>query len=143
MIHRTKRFYSELSRAADGFSVAEMVIIVVIVGLSSAVAVPVVYTNDIKAKITEADVSLTSLRTQLRIYFEKHGEYPLAETPIHVKDAAWRIGALGDLNGRYFRAASFSYQSMNGSEYMLTCDGGDVLSSNRTLNQSGIFGAGI
>lgn len=143
MIKRLKRIYEKLSRAVDGFSTAEMVILVVIVGLSSAVAVPVVYTNDFKAKVSEADVSLTSLRTELRIYFERHGEYPIAETPIQVIDAEWKIGSLGNLNGRYFSGASFSYQSMNGSEYLLTCDAGDVLSSNRTLNQSGIFGAGI
>ncbi len=143
MITRVKQFFSGLSRVADGFSLVELVIVVVIVGLSTAIAFPIVSSNDTKAKLSEADASLSSLRTQLRVYYGKNGEFPTVpqgENPIGAK---WNEFATGHFNGKYFSDNSYIYASVNGTDFTLTCDGGKVLDSDRTLNQSGVLSGGI
>jgi prepilin-type N-terminal cleavage/methylation domain-containing protein len=46
MLTKTKRFFGGFSGVMDGFSMVELVIVVVIVGLSSAIAFPIVSIND-------------------------------------------------------------------------------------------------
>ena len=142
MITRTKQFFGGLSRAVDGFSLVELVIVIIIVGLSSAIAVPIVVSNDTKAKITEADATLGSLRTQLRIYCSKNGEYPVETSPVMVVGANWNEFGSGALDQKYFTDNSYTYESVNGTDFILTCVGGSVLDSDRTLNHSGHLSGG-
>ncbi|MBC8376411.1 MAG: prepilin-type N-terminal cleavage/methylation domain-containing protein [FCB group bacterium] len=149
MSTRTKQYFSGFSnvgagfsRMVDGFSLVELVIVIVIVGLSSAIAVPIVSINDTKAKLSEADAAMTSLRTQLRIYEEKNGEYPIEASAINVIGADWNNFSTNALNGKYFADGSYTYESLDGMNFTLSCAGGSVLDSERTLNQSGVFNGG-
>ncbi len=92
--------------------------------------------------MSEADATMTSLRTQLRIYQEKTGEYPTEVTAVNVIGAVWNGFSTGSLNGKYFTDASYTYESPDGLNYTLSCAGGTVLNSDRSLNQSGVFGGG-
>ena len=121
----------------------ELVIIVVVVGLSSAIAVPIVTFNDTKAKLSEADANLNSLRTQLRIYFSKHGEYPISPIATDVIGANWNEFGTSRLDGKFFSDNSYSYVSHTGTEFTLMCAAGSILRSDRTLNQSGVISGGI
>jgi len=143
MITRIKQFFSGLSRVADGFSLVELVIVVVIVGLSTGIAFPIVASNDTKAKLTEADATLGSLRTQLRIYYTKNGEYPTSPEAMSVIGAKWNDFGAGRMDGKYFIDASYSYVSETGTEFTLICDGGLILDTDRLLNQSGVLSGGI
>jgi len=149
MSTRTKQYFSGFSnvgagfsRMVDGFSLVELVIVMVIVGLSSAIAVPIVSINDTKAKLSEADAAMTSLRTQLRIYEEKNGEYPIEASAVNVIGATWNSFSTSALNGKYFTDRSYKYESLDGLNFTLSCDGGSVLDSDRALNQSGVFSGG-
>lgn len=121
----------------------ELVIIVVVVGLSSVVALPIVVSNDTKAKLSEADANLGNLRTQLRIYHSQNGEYPIAPEPIEVVGANWNDIASGRLNGKYFSDASYHYVCETGTEFTIICDAGNELSSDRTINHTGVISGGI
>ena len=149
MIKNPKKQFSSISnvgagfsRMVDGFSLVELVIVIVIAALSSAIAVPIVTSNDTMAKLSEADASLTSLRTQLRIYYSKNGEYPTEATAVPVAGASWNDKVTGALNGKYFSDDSFTYVSETGDNFTLSCAGGRVLGSDRMLNQSGVFSGG-
>ncbi len=147
-INKKKQFISlssigaDFSRMVSGFSLVELVIVVVIAALSSAIAVPIVSSNDKKAKLSEADAGLTNLRTQLRIYYSQNGVYPSEETVVSVKGASWNDIAAGSLTGRYFTDDSYKYVSETGTDFILSCAGGQVLSSDRNLNQIGVFSGG-
>jgi len=132
-----------LSRMVDGFSMVELVIVIVIAALSSAIAVPLVSSNETKARICEADANLTNLRTQLRIYLSKNGEYPIELSGVRVVGASWNQIKAGELMGKYFSDSSYSYLSPDGLSFTITCAGGQVLDSDRTLNQAGVFSGGI
>lgn len=138
-----KQIFGNFSRMVDGFSLVEVVIFLVIVGLSSAIALPICHSNDKKAKMAEADASLGRLRTQLRIYYSKNGEYPKEASAINVVGGAWNDINSGELTGKYFADASYTYESDSGLNFLLTCAGGGVLNSDRTLNQSGHLAGGI
>ncbi|MBT7093621.1 MAG: prepilin-type N-terminal cleavage/methylation domain-containing protein, partial [Bacteroidetes bacterium] len=57
----------------SGFSLVELMIVIVIIGVLAAVAVPIYSNNVMKAKMSEADAALGSIRTQLRVYYGENG----------------------------------------------------------------------
>lgn len=130
------------SNMIDGFSLVELVIIVVVVGLTSAIAVPVCSRSETKARLCEADARLVTLRTQLRIYYSKNGEYPIAATSVNVAETDWHDVQPTELNGKYFSDASFSYKSLDGENFTLRCAGGVILDSDRTIDESGFLNGG-
>ena len=127
----------------SGFSLVELMIVIVIIGVLAAVAVPIYNNNVTKAKMSEADASLGSLRTQLRVYYGENGDYPIRATATHVINDTWNDIKVGEITGKYFTDSSFTYLSADGSSYTLTCAAGDILNSNRTLDQAGTLAGGI
>lgn len=143
MISRAKQFINSLSIVTDGFSLVELVIVVVIVGLSSAIAFPIVASNDTQAKLSEADAGLKSLHTQLRIYQGKNGSFPIALEPESIVGVVWNDFGAEHLNGKYFSEKSYTYKSETGTDFTLACASGMVLDSDRLLNQSGQLSGGF
>jgi prepilin-type N-terminal cleavage/methylation domain-containing protein len=125
----------------SGFSLVELMIVIVIIGVLAAVAVPIYNNNVTKARMSEADAALGSIRTQLRVYYGENGEYPTADE--HVIGASWNDIKVGELTGTYFTDSSYTYVSADGSSYTITCAAGDVLNSDRVLNQAGALSGGI
>jgi len=124
-----------------GFSLVELMIVIVIIGVLAAVAVPIYNNNVTKARMSEADAALGSIRTQLRVYYGENGEYPTADE--YVIGASWNEIKSGELTGTYFTDSSYTYVSADGVSYTLTCAAGDVLNSDRVLNQAGALSGGI
>ena len=128
-------------RKNSGFSLVELMIVIVIIGVLAAVAVPIYNNNVTKARMSEADAALGSIRTQLRVYYGENGEYPTADE--FVIGATWNDIKVGELTGTYFTDSSYTYVSADGSSYTITCAAGDVLNSDRSLNQAGTLSGGI
>jgi len=55
-----------------GFTLVELLIVVIIIGILAAVSVPVISANVTKAKVAEAAAAMGALRTQQRIYQSLH-----------------------------------------------------------------------
>lgn len=135
---------NKLLNHQNGFSLVELMIVIVIIGVLAAVAVPIYTSNVTKAKMSEADASLGTIRTQARIYYGENGEYPnpfVAGSA--VVGAVWNDIKAGELNGKYFADASYSYESADGVSYTLTCDKGTILDTHRTMDQAGTFAGGL
>jgi len=96
-----------------------------------------------KAKMSEADAALGSIRTQLRVYYGENGNYPYSRERTYVMGARWNDIQGGELTGRYFTDTSYTYYCPDGDHFVITCAAGDVLESDRTLNQSGTLSGGI
>jgi len=149
MTTNKKRLFSRLpgirvsaSRIANGFSLVELLIVVAVTSLSAAVTVPIYSTNVTKAMLTEADANLGSIRTQLRIYYGNNNEFPIAESVTAVVGAAWNDIDSGQLSGKYFDDASYSYQSVEGVEFTIICSAKDKLGYDRILDESGMLSGG-
>jgi len=127
----------------SGFSLVELMIVIVIIGVLAAVAVPIYSNNVMKAKMSEADAALGSIRTQLRVYYGENGSYPVVAEGA-VVGQAWNDINAGELTGKYFNDASYTYYGYAaGDSFLVTCAAGSILEVDRTLDQSGTLAGGI
>lgn len=121
-----------------GFTLVELMIVIVIVGILAAVAVPIYQGNVKKAKMTECDAALGTIRTALRVYYAENGNYPTFAAAN--ADTLSDISA-DDLTGKYFVAGNYTLVSA-ASTYTITCTNA-LLTNPRTLDQAGTFGGGL
>jgi len=123
-----------------GFSLVELMIVIVIIGILAVVAVPVFSNNVIKAKRSEADAALGSISTQLDIFKGEFGRYPKERIAEYVIGASWNDINSGELTGKYFSDSSYTYYgSPNGKIFKITCSKGNILEYDRTLDQDAVL----
>jgi len=135
-----KKFF----RNQKGFTLVELMITIVIVGILAAVAVPIYTANIKKAKMSECDAALGTIRTALRVYYATNDpspQYPSWDGAVTADSSGLEIDA-ADLTGKYFAAANYTMVSTD-STYIVSCTNTDILSSPRTLNELGVFGGGL
>jgi len=132
-----KKFF----RNEKGFTLVELMIVIVIVGILAAVAVPIYTGNVNKAKQSECDAALGTIRTALRVYYAENGAYPLGKSGFTIAD--WDTLGLStfDLTGKYFAASTYKLTS-DATTYTITCDT-SLWDPNRTLDHDGNFGGGF
>lgn len=118
-----------------GFTLVELMIVIVIVGILAAVAVPIYQGNITKAKMTECDSALGTIRTAERVYYAENGKY------------ATTLADLGfssnELDGKYFSQTDYTISSTNvDSNYTIICTNTGILGSPRQLTHLGDFSGG-
>ncbi|NOZ08018.1 MAG: type II secretion system protein [FCB group bacterium] len=126
-----------------GFSLVELMIVLVIIGILAAVGVPIYTSNMNKARQSEADATLGTIRTDLRVYYAEHEEYPNPYDGAAVAGAAWNNILASDLDGKYFDNTNYTYTSTDGTDFTLTCAANGILNADRTLNAAGVFSGGM
>ena len=113
-----------------GFTLVELIVVVIIVGILASVALPMMSTNINKARKSEAVTALGALRTAARFYFAEHGVWPNS-----MNDVSGYMAA-ADLNGRYYASGDYTLTST-----VITASnaayGGDVTLGTQTNEFSG------
>ncbi|MCK5596630.1 MAG: prepilin-type N-terminal cleavage/methylation domain-containing protein [Candidatus Eisenbacteria sp.] len=139
-----------LRRNQRGFTLVELMIVVIIVGILAAVAIPMYQGATERAKASEAVAALGTIRGAMRVYYAEHGTYV---------GASFTDGALvtngsvldvsdNDLLGRYFSSPCYTFNGAPlAATFSLECDGGvlgnvapyasEVSGIVRTINQQG------
>ncbi len=118
-------------RSKKGFTLVELMIVVVIVGVLAAVAIPMYRTNVKKAMATEGVALVGTVRTAQRVYFAEHETY-------YVQASTGNSTVLGvDCTGnKYFT----SFSSTGGATFTATTSGvtgGDAAGITVTIDQAG------
>jgi type IV pilus assembly protein PilA len=100
-----------------GFTLVELMVVVLIVGILAAVAIPILRGRIDSAKWTEGKAMVGSIGTALRAYGAEKGPTGTAPTTLT------QIGfAAGDLGGTYFADGNFSFtvSAMDPLAYTIT-----------------------
>lgn len=93
-------------RRRKGFTLVELLVVIIIVGVLAAVAIPLMTANVNRAKASEALAGLGAIRTQMRLELAEHGVY---NTDVVVGNVVGNVPGFtaGDLDGRYFSDADY------------------------------------
>jgi len=102
------------------FTLVELMIVVVIVAILAAVAVPIYRGNVEAARMSEGIAGCGTIRTAARVYIAMHSSLPedvdLAE--LGIED--------DDLDGRYFDVDSYTFTRDAATEYTISAELGDL-----------------
>lgn len=100
-----------MKHAIQGFTLIELMIVVVIVSILALVAIPMYSGNVINAKMSEGIAGCGTVRTAARVYLAGHGGKFLAPIPT--------LSGLGfnehDLDGKFFNQTSYSFTAIAGT----------------------------
>src|SRR5262245_62466577 len=91
-------------RRRRAFTLIELMIVVAIIGVLAAIAIPNFLRYQLRARTTETLTHLKGIATTEDAYFTEHGAYvsvpaPVPATPPGTRRAAWPSGSRFDLIG--------------------------------------------
>ena len=131
-----------------GFTLVELMITVIIVGVLAAVAIPMYQLSTEKSRATECVAALGTIRSAMRNYYAEHITYVNASFTdgSEVTSTGLLEVADVDLNGRFFSSECYTFNGAPTVDaYSIECDGslstapeaGDVATIVRRINQNG------
>ncbi|MHC4624746.1 MAG: type IV pilin protein [Planctomycetota bacterium] len=129
-------------KSTKGFTLVEMMVVILIVAILAAVAIPILRGRIDSAKWSEGRAMVGTIATCIRAYHGLNGPY--APVPTTLGPGPTGLGFIpGDLRGTYFVDADFAFNvtSMNPLEFTVTCTPTvvDLDPPSYTLNQDGIW----
>jgi len=121
-----------------GFSLVELMVSLVIIGVLAGVAVPLYYKNVEYAIRAEGEATLGTIRTQVEIYYAEYGSYPIEDLD-RIVSQDWHDIKPGEMASVNFGDSSYYYQCFDGVNYLVGLHRGDMLELHRSLNQDGVY----
>jgi prepilin-type N-terminal cleavage/methylation domain-containing protein len=123
-----------------GFTLIELIIVVIIIGILSAIGGPIMSRTVAKAKKAEALAALGTIRTAERLYSVEKGDYPATIDAV----AAAGFMNLSDLDGKYFMNTAYDLVNVAGTGPTARCNVNNsadlvVHGANITLTWDGNF----
>ncbi|MCK4511272.1 prepilin-type N-terminal cleavage/methylation domain-containing protein [bacterium] len=137
-----------LRKNQGGFTLVELMIVVIIVGILAAVAIPMYQGATERAKASEAVAALGTIRGALRVYYAEHGTYAdaaFADNALVTVNSILDV-SVNDLLGRYFSGACYTFDGAAAANaYTIECLGSasaapyatEVSTITRTIDQNG------
>ena len=113
-----------MSRLQRGFTLVELMIIVAIIGILAAVAMPAYQDYTIRARMSEVILAMSACRTSITEVYQSGGAAPTADgwgCEIGGTSATKYVGAINtDINGVVTAVVQSISTSVNGSQLTLT-----------------------
>jgi len=104
----------QLMRKKAAFTLIELLVVVIIVAVLAAVGIPLMAGQIARARLSEADAGLGTIRTAMRAEFAENGAAVGYSTVPTGSPITANIGvAAGDLNGRFFADANYTIRTVS------------------------------
>jgi prepilin-type N-terminal cleavage/methylation domain-containing protein len=113
-------------RQQGGFTLIELMIVVIVVGVLAAVAIPMYQIVPERSKALEATSALGMVRNAMRAYYNEHGTYAHASFADGASVTAGGVLSIkpSDLEGRWFSEECYTFDGdATANTYTLKCDG--------------------
>lgn len=112
-------------RSNSGFTLIEVMIVIMIVGLLITTSTPLLATTLRKARTAEAKAGLGAVRRSMRMHYVEYRTYKDPQFRSGRMVTFGRILPLGeeDLNGRYFSAECYRFERVKRRTFRVVCDG--------------------
>lgn len=131
-----------LKKRSEGFTIVELLIVIVVIGILAALVITTYSGIQAKARNSERQTDVNSLQTQLEAYFAQNGHYP---SLTDLNSSSWLttnmksldLGALKDPQGSGSTlvaspvAKSYAYDVSNSSS--TSCESDDTTCAQYTL----------
>ena len=131
-------------KSRKGFTLIELMVVIFIVGILAAVAIPIMRGRIDSAKWSEGRAAAGSIRTAARAFCAEKG-------PNYTYDASVDLTMLGfatgDLDGKYFKEGDYKIDWIGYDDYLVTVDAtastkaeAPATPANTTLDENGDWG---
>jgi len=131
-------------RNRKGFTLVELMVVILIVGILASVAIPILRGRIDAAKWSEGKAMMGSIATAIRAYHAEKGVTGAAPTAIFGAGGTSLGFAAGDLTGTYFADADFSVNfaamTMDPLTFTITCTKATLTPTRYTLTEAGTWG---
>ncbi len=114
-----------LKRKESGFTIVELLIVIVVIGILAALVVTTFSGIQRKARNTERETDVKAIHGQLEAYFSQNNTYP---TLANLNDSGWRSTNMKSLDGEALKDPKGTTQELAGTVsntqygYNVTCD---------------------
>ncbi len=120
----------------EGFTLVELMVVAVIVAILAAVAIPLMSANKMRARVTEAESALGTVRSAMRALLAETEAYnvDINGNAIVAGSIAGVVPGIraGDLDGRWFSDEAYTITSITASNYVIQAKGDDSTATKNT-----------
>ncbi|EGR2848666.1 TPA: prepilin-type N-terminal cleavage/methylation domain-containing protein [Vibrio cholerae] len=111
------------NKQQQGFTLIELMIVVAIIGVLSAIAVPAYKDYVTKSEVASAVASLKSIITPAELYYQEYGTFPSSDTELQKVGVGSNAIKNGTLDFSVSSAIKLVFASPSGASATVTRDG--------------------